>query len=71
MIIDTEKIRQQIHERDDKLFPNVNWDTCSMSFLNQREKAAVDDLKLIDEIESLANYLDKLFSNNSGHSTKE
>ena len=54
MIIDTKKLRSMVNGLDDVLYPDCNWDTCSMDFLNRREAIAVKSFALIDEIEILA-----------------
>jgi len=64
MIINTTKLAEQINMLDDKLFPNTNWDTCSMSFLEQREAVAIRYKKLISEIENMAGH----FANHFGPS---
>jgi hypothetical protein len=55
MIIDTDKIRQYIHERDNIEHPGINWDNCSMGLLNRLEARAIKALNILGEVESLAN----------------
>jgi hypothetical protein len=43
---------------DDVLYPNCDWNTCSMNFLNRRKNIVVKNSNVIDDVEKLAEYLE-------------
>lgn len=53
MIIDTMKLREMVNCRDD----NVDFERCSAARLNSLEKIAIDSMRVIEEVENLAQQL--------------
>lgn len=53
MIINTEKLKKAIRCRDD----DADWEKMPMRSLDYMEKRCIDDLNLVDKIESLVNEL--------------